>query len=95
MMCKSYYLKRQEILKQQAKDKAELWRKVRGAVRALGGQVSMQDVCQALPDIAQPTIQRALCELSRHPGSDIWHNGLRGKGSKYGVGLITIETMEE
>jgi hypothetical protein len=94
-MTREYYNKRQRLLKATAERHAELRRKVRGALRATGRPMSVGDLCQALPDESQSAIQQELYELSRNPRSDLFHNGLRGRGSLYSIGLVTIETVEE
>jgi predicted MarR family transcription regulator len=94
-MTKDYYLKHQELMKQAAQNNAEMSRKVRTAIRAMGREVSVDEISQALPNEDKGAIQKALYSLSRNPKSDLFYNGVKGRGSKYGVGIKLIDTVEE
>ena len=94
-MTKDYYLKRQELLKQSAQNHAEMSRKVRAAIRSMGREVSVDEISQALPNENKTAIQRALHMLSKNPRSDLFYNGLKGRASRYGVGIQLLDTVEE
>jgi hypothetical protein len=91
MMTREYYQKRQQLMKESQIVHAELRRKIRIALRASGGMMTVAQICDALPEEDQRAIQQELYMLSRHPKSDVFHNGTKGRGSMYSIGLTTVE----
>jgi chromosome segregation and condensation protein ScpB len=70
--------------------KMELRRQIRVVLLAAGKPLSVEELSQALWETDQVSLQRELWALSRVGGSDIWHNGSRGRGSRYGVGIKLV-----
>lgn len=68
----------------------ELRRKIRLTLLSSHGLMSVEQITEKLYAEDKAKIQRELHMLSRAPNSDIYHNGLRGKGSRYGVGVSMI-----
>lgn len=73
-----------------SRQRAEVFRSIRQVVRSQTHPVAPDYVSQALPELSKWVVLRGLRALASNPASDLYHNGERGRNSRYGVGLKLI-----
>jgi hypothetical protein len=75
----------------QLSDRVVVRRSIREVLRSTGKPMSPLQVTQTLCAMDTKLVESELRGLAHNPHSDICHNGMRGRGSQYFVGVLLTE----